>query len=262
MPVPQPVASVCVSIVSHDHGQAVARLLDQLAALDEKGLRRVILTLNVPEPDLAAAIAGRAWPFDLSIIVNAEVKGFGANHNQAFAGDAKSTHADAFAVLNPDIVLRGNPFGALLRQLNGGDVRVGLVYPVQETSAGRRQDHERRLPTPVRLLRRHLAAATHNEVGAGERPDWVNAAFLLLRSEAYAEVGGFDEGYHMYCEDVDLSLRLQLAGWKLARVDDAIVIHDAQRASRSRVAHFAWHVRSLVRLWRSTAWRAYQAAQS
>ena len=117
------------------------------------------------------------------------------------------------------------------------------------------QDHERRLPTPARLLARYLLRRKH-EVGEGETPDWVNAAFLLLRREAYAEVGGFDERYHMYCEDVDLCLRLRGGGWRLARADAAVVEHAARRGSHRQWRHLGWHLRSLWRLWRSPAFRA------
>lgn len=253
-----PPASICVSIVSHGHGAAVARLLRDLAALDDSRLRRVVLTLNRPEPELAV-LGQRPWPFALDITENARPRGFGANHNRAFALDGRLGPSEAFAVLNPDLRLRGNPFGGLLRRLAGEAARVGACYPVQVDENGRRQDHERLLPTPARLLRRHLPGARRREVGAGDRPDWVNAAFLLLRREAYGSIGGFDEDYHMYCEDVDLCLRLQLAGWQLVRADDVVVVHAAQRASHRQPRHLAWHLRSLWRLWRSRAWQAYRA---
>ncbi len=63
----------------------------------------------------------------------------------------------------------------------------------------------------------------------------------------------------MYCEDVDLCLRLQLAGWRLAGADTALVQHQAQRASRRGWQPLLWHVTSLLRLWRSPVWQAWQA---
>jgi GT2 family glycosyltransferase len=74
--------------------------------------------------------------------------------------------------------------------------------------------------------------------------------FLLLRAEAFQAVRGFDENYFMYCEDVDLSIRLQLAGWRLAQ-GDATVTHVNHAASHRNLRHLAWHVSSLLRLWRS-----------
>ncbi|MHB1409853.1 MAG: hypothetical protein ACYCXC_09705 [Acidovorax defluvii] len=62
----------------------------------------------------------------------------------------------------------------------------------------------------------------------------------------------------MYCEDVDLCLRLRLAGLALVRAP-VQVVHAGQRASHRRWAHLRWHVQSLLRLWRSPVYR--QACQ-
>ncbi len=79
--------------------------------------------------------------------------------------------------------------------------------------------------------------------------DWLAGMFLLLRREAFAAVGGFDERFHMYCEDADLCLRLQLAGWRVRLVEDVAVVHAAQRASRRSWQHLRWHLTSLLRHW-------------
>ncbi|MEZ5605714.1 MAG: glycosyltransferase [Burkholderiaceae bacterium] len=249
---------ITASIVSHGHGAELGCLLADLAALREPALRRVIVTLNVPDATRPTDLRRQAWPFDLQWIDNAQPLGFGANHNRAFARDQRLGPSALFAVLNPDLRLRANPFAALLAALQA-DTRAGLAYPVQRDAAGRLQDHERRWPTPARLLARYLLGR-RREVGAGQAPDWVNAAFLLLRRQAYAQVQGFDERYHMYCEDVDLCLRLQGAGWRLARADAAVVEHAGQRASHRRLRHLGWHLASLWRLWRSPAWRTARLA--
>ncbi|MCB2069990.1 MAG: glycosyltransferase family 2 protein, partial [Ottowia sp.] len=169
---------ITVSIVSHGHGETVEHLLQQMADLSAPRPERVIVTLNQPEPVLAQGLRGRNWPFDLVLTENAEPLGFGANHNRAFALDAERGSNERFAVVNPDIRLRGNPFGSLLAAL-GSVPHAGLAYPVQVDEDGRRQDHERLLPTPKRLVTRHLGHGAA-EVPTGATPDWVNAAFLLL----------------------------------------------------------------------------------
>jgi len=248
---------ITASIVSHGHGPQVEALLAELAGLGEPRLRRVILTLNLPEPALAARLRGRGWPFRLDVAENPAPAGFGANHNRAFGLDGQDGGSPLFAVLNPDLRLRANPFG-IMAAVFERDPHAGAVYPLQLDAAGRPQDSQRLLPTPARLLARHLLRRPA-EVGEGQAPDWVNAAFLLLRRGAYAGLHGFDEGFHMYCEDVDLCLRLQLAGWALRPAAGATVEHAAQRASRRQPRHLLWHARSLWRLWRSPAWRAWRA---
>lgn len=252
--------NISASIVSHGHGTQVESLLAQLAALGEPRLLRVFVTFNVPEPASVDRLRGRDWPFQLHILDNPAPLGFGANHNRAFALDGRIDGGHPlFAVLNPDLCCRANPFPALVAEL-ASDARAGAVYPTQVDVHGHRQDHERLRPTPLRLLRRHLLGQ-RIEVAAGQSPEWVNAAFLLLRRPAFAALGGFDEAYHMYCEDVDFCLRLQLAGWRLRHADGAVVEHQAQRTSHRHPRYLLWHAQSLVRLWRSPAWRAWGATE-
>ena len=232
-------------------------LLGQLAGMPAPQPRRVIVTDNRRETALRAALRGRVYPFELVLVENQAQAGFGANHNRAFAKDQELGASELFAVVNPDLRLLGNPFPAMAFAL--GDLpNSGLSYPRQLDGQGRVQDAERRLPTPGRLWRRYLCPR-QDEVPAGTAPDWVNAACLLLRHEAYARIQGFDERYHMYCEDVDLCLRMQLAGWRMVRAD-ALVEHAGRRASRRNLRHMAWHVASLLRLWRSDAYRAFSRA--
>jgi GT2 family glycosyltransferase len=225
-----------VSVVCHGHGVAVAALLDDLARWCAASVARVVLTLNLPGEPAPAAPQG--WPFALEVRRNRNSLGFGANHNRALAGAPEPF----VCVLNPDVRLQGDALAALL--VLAARPGVGCAYPLQVDAAGRVQDSERALPTPAALLRRRV-------LGRGEaRVDWVNAACLVLPTAAWRQLGGFDEGYFMYCEDVDLSLRLRLAGWRLLRAP-VQVEHAGTRASHRQLRHLAWHVRSLLRLWRS-----------
>jgi N-acetylglucosaminyl-diphospho-decaprenol L-rhamnosyltransferase len=255
-----------LSLVSHGHGQLVVQALDSLAvSLQGSHLAmRVLLTLNLPEPDLERSLQARGWPFALEFIRNPSPLGFGANHNQSFLR-CKSTW---FAVVNPDVFWpEGNAsFWSALQQnfrtLTGSislSDKVGVVCPDQRDAAGHRQDYARVLMTPgqwtVRVLRRLSGATPSGVADSVAQADWVNGACMFFRAEAFAQVKGFDERYFMYCEDTDICLRLQLAGWAMQGVDWAVV-HDARRNTGRSWRHLAWHLRSLLRLWCSDAfWR-------
>ena len=239
---------VVVSIVSHGHGESVLALLRDLARHARPTVVRVVLTLNIPEPGLEAAAAAACRGIGLRIVRNRRARGFAENHNAAFASSRDAGH---FAVINPDVRLRSDPFPALCRQL-ARDTKAGCVYPRQVDLDGHTCNPPRPVPTPANLLRRHLGRL---ELARGV--DWVNAAFVVFRAEAYAQLGGFDAAYRMYCEDVDLCLRLQLGGWRIVSADCAVQ-HAGRRASRGNLRHLFWHVRSLVRLWISPALRDYR----
>lgn len=223
----------------------VQHLLGSLAqqASEGAGVSRVVLTLNLPEPEPLAPAGG--WPFVLQLRHNSEPQGFSANHNAALADASEPL----VCVINPDVDLSvGNPFPALLRAVQRQG--VGLAYPMQVDEHGQLQDSERELPTPWSLLRRY--AVKRRET----RAEWVNGAMWLLPTPVWQGIGGLNTAYFMYCEDVELCLRLRLAGWTLARAD-AVVGHAGQRASHRRAGHALWHIRSLLRLWTSAVfWRA------
>lgn len=218
------------------------RLLAQLC-IQHQFIGEVVLTHNLPADPVPAPAAG--WPFRFFEVFNSTPAGFGTNHNHAFA----RCSSDFFCVLNPDIELPDPEIWPRLVQ-RGREPRVGCAYPVLLNPDGTRQENEREAVSPLALLRRHLLKRPQCRV------DWVSAAFWLVNASAWRDVGGFDERYFMYCEDTDFCLRLQLAGWRLARAD-ATAVHDASWSSRRIGAHLAWHLRSLMRLWWQPALRRY-----
>jgi GT2 family glycosyltransferase len=207
---------------------------------------KVIITWDRTDEPQAAARLLADMPFPVETVVNPQSQGFAENHNAAFS----RCSSRYFAVVNPDVALVEDPFPALAAALEHSG--CGLAYPRQVDEAGRFQDYERPLPGPLELFRRRLAG--HQEP---PRRDWVSGAFMALRPDAFKAVNGFDERFRLYCEDVDLCLRLQLAGWRLEQAD-CQVLHYGQRASHRSLQHTGWHLQSLVRLWFSDSYRNYQ----
>lgn len=236
----QDATHVTVSIVSHGHGDLVRALLEDLARHCSSGMR-VLLTLNIPEnltfdPDRFA--------FGLTVIRNAEPKGFGANHNAAF----RQSRSPFFCVLNPDIHIAENPFPGLIRELQVP--KSGLVAPRIVNPDGETEDSARRFPTLLFLLRKALGLARKLDYEVSTlplSPDWVAGMFMLLRSETFAEVGGFDERYFLYYEDVDLCRRLRRHGYDVRLVPTVTAVHDARRESRRSLRHMRWHLASVLR---------------
>jgi N-acetylglucosaminyl-diphospho-decaprenol L-rhamnosyltransferase len=242
--------TVTVSVVSHGHGDQVMQLLCKLHALCFLHVGHVVLTINIPEPTLVSKVEARQWAFELTVLQNLQPKGFGANHNAAFG----HSRLDYFCVLNPDIDFDADPFTDLILKL--ADPLAGCSFPVQVDAAGRLQDHARSVPSPVALLGRYNPLGGARQAQPPSSPDWVNGAFMLFRADLFKRLGGFDERYFMYCEDVDICLRLQLTGYGLSS-SDVKVTHAAHRSSRVNVRHLAWHVVSLLRLWTSAPYRHF-----
>ena len=95
--------------------------------------------------------------------------------------------------------------------------------------------------------------------------DWVSGCALMLRRSAFEAVGGFDPGYWMFVEDVDLGYRLRQAGWRVRFVPDARVVHAVgastqQRRGRMVVAHARSLDRFYGRAYAHGAWRLLRPA--
>lgn len=242
-----------ISIVSHGQQALILPLLHQLARFCGPLIDRVVLTVNIPEPDLL----GDAPPgLPLLRLDNPAPMGFGANNNQAFG------HCETpwFLVLNPDIRLDHDVLSPLLAQAAAG---AGLLAPrILEPGKAAPEQH-RALLTPTEILQRRKPG-----YGIPAVPDWIPGLFMLFRSEAYRQIGGFDERFFMYGEDFDICARLRLAGWRIQIAEEQQARHEAQRASRTRLRHLWWHVSSLLKVWGSGAfWRyrgllAREAAQA
>jgi N-acetylglucosaminyl-diphospho-decaprenol L-rhamnosyltransferase len=71
--------------------------------------------------------------------------------------------------------------------------------------------------------------------------------FMLFKADAYRNLGGFDERYYMYYEDVDICTRAWSTGLSVLACNTIKVVHDAQRASHQNPQHLIWHLRSMAR---------------
>ena len=239
-----------ISVVSHRQADLVSQLLADITAHVRTPLK-VVLTVNVPEP--AVRIPPGAQ-FALEVIDNSSPKGFGANHNAAF----RHCHTPFFCILNPDVRLQDDPFPRLVATLQASP-DIGLVAPLIRDAAGRIEATSRRFPTPSIILRKALLGPPANpDYAIGEglvSPDWVGGMFMFVHAAAFRTVGGFDQRYFMYYEDVDLCARLRRAGYRIVLDPGAQAVHEARHDSHRRPRYLAWHLRSMLRFWLSPAYR-------
>ena len=238
---------VTASVVSHKHGAMVEHLMKDLSRFPQ--VSRILLAKNIPE-------AGRLrFSAKLIVRINPQPQGYGANHNASF----RSCLTPFFCVLNPDILLRENPFPALIRAMK--DPSVGVCAPTILAPDGTQEDSHRQFPDFKSLLSKALGGQ-NGKVPPGqgrswERNSWLAGMFLFCRTDAFREIGGFDEKFFLYYEDVDLCDRLIRRGYKVRSVPSVSVIHDARRQSRWDLRYALWHLRSMARFLRKRAVGGY-----
>jgi len=231
---------VTVSIVSHGHGEMIPCLLDQLARYPTH-VARVIVTHNIPGD---ASYSTKDLLFEVVTIDNEKPLGFGANHNQAF----RHCETDYFCVMNPDIHFIEEPFDTLLKL----DVNpaVAILAPKVITPQGDNDGNARSFPTPWDLVKKLFGCYDGIFLGNEEKeidyPDWLAGMFLLVKSDKYSELKGFDESFRLYYEDVDLSARAWKKGFGVSLCKNAVVMHDARKSSHSEFRYFIKHIKSAL----------------
>ena len=240
---------ITVSIVSHGHGAMVAHLTEQFLSLPE--VSQIIVTLNIDEP-MELPRDGR-----IQMLRNETPKGFGANHNAAF----ELCKSDFYCVVNPDIELLENPFPVLVRALE--DPAMALAAPLVLDAQGQIEDSWRRFPSPLSLglkaFTRHKGTYSNATSAEYFRPDWTAGMFLLFGARDYVALGGFDEGFFLYYEDVDLCARLHRKRRGIIACTQAQVVHKAQRASWHSLEYRRYHLASIARYFRSDLRRLFPA---
>ncbi len=243
-----PARRVTLSVVSHGHGSLLLDLLQGLNSLPQlEWVRLSLQTLNVIGEELDPS---QFRNLHLKILRNSEPRGFAENHNRAFGYCATPW----FGVLNPDLRVPEDVFTKLLSGV-GEDERIALLVPKVINSRGVVEDSVRANLTPWALLNRRLRNRKLESI-PGHKFRWYAGMFLLIRSSAYAAIGGFDERFFLYCEDYDLCARLHLKSYKLIQDPSISVVHDPQRHSRTRGRYSWWHLKSIARVWTSRyLWR-------
>lgn len=233
---------ITVSIVSHRQSALVEQLLADLIRFNISMVTEVLVTLNIPED---ISFMPSDYPYPVRILRNTEAKGFGANHNAAF----RQAEGEWFCVMNPDIRLIDNPFPILIEE--GAHDSAGVIAPMVVTPGGMIEDSVRRFPVTASLAAklfghgdgRYLFSAGDETFAA----DWVAGMFMLFRTRDFRASGGFDEGFFLYYEDVDICARLWKLGRSVLACPKARVIHDARRSSRRNLRYMKWHALSLTR---------------
>jgi N-acetylglucosaminyl-diphospho-decaprenol L-rhamnosyltransferase len=239
--------TVAAVVVSHGNAGELDRLLPALAPqVDE-----LVVVANVP------GSVGEL-PASAVLVANATPLGFGANVN---LGVGRTT-AELVCAVNPDAVPREGAI-AMLAAFLTGHPRAGVAGPRMLYPDGTVQPSRRRFPTvagtivrrtplrrlfdPYQLQRRHYYL---DEAPSEPAPaDWMLGGFLLLRRAMLDELGGFDEGFFLYGEDIDLCYRAALAGWERWYVPAAVVDHEHQAVTDRRLLtrRTLWHWRGIAR---------------
>ncbi|MEA3397137.1 MAG: glycosyltransferase family 2 protein [Chloroflexota bacterium] len=234
--------TLSVIIVSWNVRELLRRALASLYASwgDRPGLE--IIVVDNDSDDDSVAMLRAEFP-QVQVIANSDNRGFTVGNNQGLT----CAHGDFLLLLNPDTEVEGEALWQLLDYANNHP-RVGMLGPRLLNPDGSTQSSRRRFPTlpvlflestwlqgllPRRVLRSYYAQ--EHPDAAVQTVDWITGAAMLTRREVVAQVGGLDEGFFMYSEELDWCRRIKEAGWKIVYYPEARIVHHEGKSSEQVV---------------------------
>lgn len=227
-----PPARIGVLVVNYRTADLVLDLLDSLRSELDPARDRVVIVDNASGDGsadrIARAIAGSPH---VQLVASDTNGGFGAGNNLA----ASQVDAQAYLLLNSDTRVFEGAVERLWETLQS-DPTIGLVGPRIEDTEGGAQVSCFRFPTPwseliagsatgpiTRTLSRWEVPMRAADATCD--PDWTSFAAVMIRREAFDAVGGLDEGYFLYFEDVDFCREARANGYRIVHEPRARVMH-------------------------------------
>lgn len=241
-----------ISTISHGHDDVIINL-GALRSLAKDANIVVLCRDNLPRNKLQRYCK----KYGIDYVANAQCKGFAENHNLNFTHYLEHLNpeqGDYFVVLNPDVLV-GRTCVRRLRnilQRNQRKILVANLYLDREHMV--HDDNIRLFPTLVQFMRTYLLSerSTMIDRSQGLSDDtefWASGAFLVFEPHTYATLGGFNERFYMYCEDIDLFRRARMQNVPIHYEEAIKAVHFRRRYSkRFMTKHFFWHVVSVLRL--------------
>jgi N-acetylglucosaminyl-diphospho-decaprenol L-rhamnosyltransferase len=221
-------AEIDAVVVSYRSRETLRQCVEPLAAIP--GVAVTVVDNDSPDDSLAAVA-----DLPVQLIQSGRNSGFGFGCNLGMAAGS----SPLVLFLNPDArieadelqkmvdVLRAEPDVALVgpRLLDDSGDLIPTVRRYQRASSvwAEALYLHRFLPASVQWAHEiDTRASTHEAVAY---PEWLSGACMLARRDALEAVGGFDEGFFLYCEDMDLCARLRAAGGRIRYEPEALVRH-------------------------------------
>lgn len=220
--------SVDVVVVAYNNGEELRKCVSPLAAVDD------VMVFVV---DNASSRDSLSFVRDLPVVsMPLETNGGFAHGCNAGWRAGRGRHV---LFLNPDARIESDSLETLAHILEA-DETIGAVAPRITHDDGTLDFSQRRYPrlisTYAQALFLHRLFPERRWVdelirdpgayGRSGSPDWVSGAAVMVRREVLEAIDGFDDGFFMYCEDIDLCRRIRAAGYDIRYVADASVVHE------------------------------------
>lgn len=257
---------VSIGIVTYNNADKIEKLLESVYAYTT-GVSFEIYIVDNNSSDRTIEIVKNKYP-DVIIINMDKNLGFGAGHNQLL----KKVESDYHLILNPDIRLSEDTISILAEYLEN-NIDVAMVTPKILNEDGTEQHLPKKKPQFKYMLAGRLADKSkhfskirdkytrkNEDLSQTTEIDFATGCFLLLRTEVFRKIEGFDDMFFMYLEDADLTLRVKKSG-KVVFNPHTYVVHSWERTSAKSLKYLFIHISSMrkfMKKWKKKELREFE----
>lgn len=234
-------ADIAAVVVTHHSASTIDDCLARLRAAD--GVAAIRVVDNASRDDTVAVVQRHATADPrVRFVANPDNPGFAVACNQGAADAGEGVAWLAF--VNPDCMVERDTLARLrahARQLDGNAL---LGADLVGEDGGRDGAARRRDPDFAAMLRSPAAAkldVARDETRSLQQVDAISGALMLVPNTLFKRIGGFDQGYRLHAEDLDLCRRVRGAGAAVAVANDVSVLHVRGVSSRARPVFVEWH---------------------
>jgi N-acetylglucosaminyl-diphospho-decaprenol L-rhamnosyltransferase len=233
-----------IIIVSWNVRNFLKGCIDSLLAAPLNDYSTEIIVVESGSSDGSVELIRSQYP-QVKLLPQTENLGFTRCNNIGLA----AANGRYVMLLNPDTEVIGDALAQMMAYLDQHP-EVGIVGPHTLNSDGTTQSTRRRFPTPAvaflesTWLQSYAPQSVMNRYYIRDAPDdatvlvdWVQGSALMARRDVYEQIGGLDEGYVMYSEELDWCKRAKLAGWQVVYLGSAEIVHYGGKSSEQVTAH-------------------------
>ncbi|MBY7946258.1 glycosyltransferase family 2 protein [Vibrio fluvialis] len=241
---------IYISVVSHRH----AKLINDLSCLTSLSeFFTVVVKSNVSGDFFDEKLLGSV---NFHWINENYGLGFGHNNNVNYKycrDELGINSGDYFVILNPDVVIKPEAIKQLVDLMIEGNANIAAINLYKDLEREIYDHSIRNFPTIKDFISSFLdkgnaSIIDKKYITASCDVDWAAGSFMVIKADHYQALGGFDEGYFMYCEDIDICYRSALEGSRVKYFPNIVALHLAKHANRKILSrHFYWHVSSVFR---------------
>jgi len=234
--------TVYISVVSHGHTSIIKENFSYIKKEFDGFEIKVSIIDNTPSLELKEFAKQKGFFYYCDGIT----RGYGANHNKLFSVlDVKDE--DIFIVCNPDIYIKNDQLEGLLNAFVNSDADIYNIKSYLDKNSEFIDFPDRYFPGIFNFF---ISITTGKRLHYGENeeikePEWMSGGFMVFKPASYKKLGGFDEDYFMYCEDIDICFRAKKAGMKLRYDNRFYNEHNSSMHSRKLFSKsMFWHLNS------------------